>query len=134
MLIILPDGPDGKIEEDIVSTKTEYTCHFTSGLEDRKKSKFDRRQNCNYLRNATGQILLKRQNEKKENEINKLRQSEQIKQQICMRYIWWIMFSRATTGRNDCQFHRHRHGEGCHLYQGGWQRLRVANLCSCGSK
>lgn len=113
MLIILPDGPDGKIE-DIVSTKTEYTCqllgwahtHFTSGLEDRKKSKFDRRQNCNYLRNATGKLYWSDKTKKRKTKsTNWGKVNKSSNKFACATF--GGSCSRGTTGRNDCQFHSH---------------------------
>lgn len=67
-----------------------HTLHFRVGRP--KKIEVWQEAELQLFAECNGETLLKRQNEKNKNEINKLRQSEQIKQQICMRYIWWIMF------------------------------------------
>lgn len=92
MLIMPPDGA-GKIEDIAWEQDWIHMSRHFRVASPKKITVWRQAENCNYLRNAMwrgggrGQLYWSDKT-KKENEIAKLRQSEQIKQQICMRYIY----------------------------------------------
>lgn len=95
-------------------------------------------ENCNYLRNAIwcggerGNFIEATKRKRKTKSPNWGKVNKSSNKFACDTFMDHVP---GYFGRNDCQFHTP--GEGCHrLYAncGGCQRLRVANLYSCGSK